>query len=166
MMFDGYDVGYFDETDTQQTDTYVTNRIPKWYGEIIEDVNERTQFVRSRLIRFDALANAMLQRFKSISHLDEQMRRKLELSEGELSNVLSEQGRSLVSSNIAAGIDPRAIITTVDRFAYSAPMEIKLAAAVEYGTWLIRQPPESNHSNGIVRSGAATLLDPYKHRGL
>ena len=166
FTFDGYDIGYFTETDTQQTDTYGTNRIPRWYGSIVEEFNKRTQFVKLRMIRFDTLANAIFLRFNSLSHLDEHTKRELKLSEAEYNAMMDTQSRYLMNTNIMSGVDPRAIITVVDRYAWAAPSEIKIAAAVEYAVWTIRQPVESNKVNGIVRSGAATLLDPYKHRGI
>ena len=44
-MFDGYQLGSFDETDSQQSDTYKSNIIQRWYGSIIERINNRTDFV-------------------------------------------------------------------------------------------------------------------------
>lgn len=165
-VFDGNELGVFDETDTQQSDTYSYNKIRRWYGGFVEEKNDRTQFVLSRAVDFSDLSHAMFLRWNAISHLDEHTRRELKLSESEYNVKMNESTRGLVISNLMIGIDYRAIINAIDRYAWSAPSETKIAAGVEYGIWMLRQPAGANNVNGLVRSGAATLLDPYKYRGI
>ena len=178
--FDGYQLGNFDESDKQNTDTYTTKSIPLWYGQVIERMNERTDFVIWRQMYFDTLRSAIYQRLNSINTIEEFARRPVTLNDGQTRTILREPERENVNSQTLGGlptdiagnhqylgtVNEPAIVTAINRYAYSAPPETKLQSAVEFAVWLIRQPVGSNRSNGLVRSGAATFLDAYKHRGI
>ena len=178
--FDGYQLGTFEETDKQNTDEYTTRSIPLWYGQVIERMNDRTEFVINRQMYFDTLRSAIAQRLNSINAIEEFARRPTTLGEKESPYILREPERMNVTSQSLGGLptdiagnyqflgtaSEPAIVTTINRYAYSAPPEVKLQAGVEYAVWLIRQPVGSNRANGLVRSGAATFLDAYKHRGI
>ena len=178
--FDGYQLGTFDESDKQNTDTYTTKSIPLWYGQVIERMNERTDFVIWRQLYFDTLRSAIYQRLNSINAIEEFARRPVTLGENETPYTLREPERVNVNSQTQGGlpadiagnhqylgtVNEPAIVSMINRYAYRAPAEIKLQSAVEYSVWLLRQPMNANRSNGLVRSGAATFLDAYKHRGI
>ena len=178
--FDGFDLGSFEETDKQQSDTYSTNRIPRWYGGISEYKNDRTNFVVSRDIDFGLLQQWILNRMDSLLTSDEYAKRPASLSENESmvlmpGEVKQNINRQIIGqwTTVVAGtpmllssINELSIVTTIDRYAFRAPPEQKLQAATEYAVWLARQPTGSNRANALVRSGAASLLDTYKHRGL
>ena len=178
--FDGYQLGSFDETDKQQTDTYSSNRIDTWYGWLDEYLNDRTAFVVSRDISFLTLKQAIIARLNSLNTGDHFQKRPASINENEyimpirgwermdlnhnmIGNVNMEVGNR---QYLMSAVNELSIVTTINRYAYQSPPELKLQAAVEFATWLIRQPVGSNKANGIVRSGAATLLDAYKYRGL
>ena len=178
--FDGYDLGTFDETDKQQTDSYSTTRINRWYGWIAEYTNTRTEFVSHRTINFNTLHQGIYQRLNSINTSEHFTERPASLGENQIPYPIP--GFERLDTNIQmmgnvpveiadeprylSAINELSIITTVDRYAYNAQPEMKLQAGIEYAVWLIRQPPGSNRSNGFVRSGAASFLDAYKYRGL
>ena len=178
--FDGYSLGTFSETDTENTDSYSNNRIVRWYGFFLERVNDRTDFVISRVLHVDSLREGIAIRLNGLGIFDELSRRELTLSETQYNNRMNAadrasanqaiqglQGAMLAGNAFAiSAVNELAIITTIDRYAYKAPPEVKLAAGVEFAIWLIRQPAASNRVNALVRSGAATLLDAYKHRGI
>lgn len=178
--FDGFQFGKFEETDKNKTDTYSTRIIPRWYGSVIEQSNDRTEFVIWRDMDFNTLREAVYTRIQGLGMFDDFNRRELIRKEDEFQRHLHPGERSTMNSVIAGGIpadiagnhlqmsgvNELAVITIIDRYAYRAPPEVKLAAGVEYAVWLIRQPAASNRVNALVRSGAATMLDAYKHRGL
>ena len=178
--FDGYQLGKFDESDKQNTDNYSTKSIPLWYGQVIERMNDLTDFVIWREIHFDTLRAAIYQRLNSINTMEDFARRPMTLGEKESPYILREPERENVNAQTQGGlptdiagnhqylgtVNEPAIVTTINRYARSAPSEVKLQASVEYSVWLLRQPVGSNRSNGLVRSGAATFLDAYKHRGI
>ena len=179
-IFDGLPLGTFPDTGKRKTDTYSYNRVVKWYGWFMEHTNNRSKIVLSRVLHVDTLRSAIAVRLNGLGVFDEISRRELVLSETQYNNKLNAADRAsanqdiqglqgaLVAGNAIAisGINELAIITLIERYAAKAPPETKLAAAVEYGVWMIRQPAGSNRVNAIVRSGAATMLEPYKHRGL
>ena len=179
-MFDGYQLGSFDEADTQQTDSYSISRIPQWYGYITERKNNRTEFVVSRDIDFSTLRNAIYARLNSLVTIDEFAKRPGSLSETESRVMLRNAERDNInietmgqlsidiagSPHLVSAINEISIVSTVERFAYKAPPEVKIHAGVEYAVWLTRQPGNANRSNALVRSGAATLLEPYRYRGI
>ena len=170
--FDGYQLGTFVESDKQNTDNYSSKLIPLWYGRILERMNDRTEFVIRREIFFETLRAAIAQRLNSINTIEDFSRRPMTLGEKESPYILREPERLNVTSQTQGGLpadiagnyqflgtaSEPAIVTTINRYAYSAPPEVKLQAGVEYAVWLIRQPVGSNRSNGLVRSGAATFL--------
>ena len=178
--FDGYQLGSFDETDHQQTDTYSTKTIPRWYGIITERKNNRTDFITDREIKFTTLQAAIRERLNSLVILDEFAKRPGTIAETEYRPVLGAPERSVINSQsmgnlivsiggdtqIVSAINEISIVSTIDRYAVSAPPEIKLHAGVEYAVWLTRQPGNVNRSNALVRSGAASLLEPYRYRGV
>ena len=178
--FDGFQLGTFDETDKQQSDTYSTNRIPRWYGGISEYINDRTNFVVSRDIDFGTLRQWIYHRMDSLITGDEYAKRPATLSENESRVTLGISEKMNTNADmignvttVVAGkpmllssINELSIVTTIDRYAFKAPPEQKLQAATEYAVWVARQPTASNRANALVRSGAASLLDTYKHRGL
>ena len=178
--FDGYQLGSFTETDTQNTDTYSTKLVPRWYGHITERSNDRTGFVVFRDIDFSTLREGIYQRLNSIVTIEDFAKRPVTISETEFRSVLSEKERKNTNSNTLGGLaidisgfqnvmssfSELAVVTTINRYAYRAPPELKLQAGVEYAVWMIRQPANANRANGLVRSGAATLLDAYKYRGI
>ena len=179
--FDGYQLGSFEETDTQQTDTYSSNQIGTWYGWIDEYKNDRTAFVVSRDVSFNTLKQAILERLNSLNTGDHFQKRPATINHQNESIMpirsweradLNMQMIGDVQMEIAnrqflmGAVNELSIVTTINRYAYQAPGEMKLQGAVELAVWIIRQPLGSNRANGIVRSGAATLLEPYRYRGL
>ena len=178
--FDGYQFGSFDETDKQQSDKYTTKSIPRWYGRILERSNERTEFTIWRDVQFDTLRNAIAQRLNSVITQTEFEKRPATLSETEYRAMLRASERADTINNIqgvdsvsiagnlqaVSTINELSLITMIDKYAYRAPAELKLQAAIEYAVWIIRQPMGSNKSNGLIRSGAATFLDGYRYRGI
>ena len=178
--FDGYELGSFDETDKQQTDTYSTNHVNTWYGWITEQKNDRTDFIVSREINFQSLRQAIYLRLTSINTAEDFAKRPATLGENEVSyhlrspenlnlstNMLGEFSTDVAGNpQLLSAINEVSIVTTVDRYAYNAPLEMKLQAAVELAVWINRQPVGSNKANALVRSGAASFLDPYRHRGV
>ena len=178
--FDGYQLGTFDETDHQQSDTYSTNRIPRWYGTITERKNNRTEFIASRDVGFSTLRNTIYSRLNSLITFDEFAKRPGTLTETEYRARLTDHERintnleSMGQQNIEisghaqllSALNEISIVSTIERYAVSAPPEIKLHAGVELAVWLTRQPGNANRSNSLVRSGAASLLEPYRYRGV
>lgn len=178
--YDGYELGTFNETDKQNTDTYSISYINTWYGGITERKNNRTDFVISREINFQSLRQAIYLRLTSINAGDDFAKRPATIGENEVSyhlrgsenvgistNMLGEFSTDVAGNpQILSAINEISIVTTVDRYAYSAPPEMKLQAGVEYAVWLNRQPIGSNRANALVRSGAASFLDPYRLRGV
>lgn len=178
--FDGYALGTFTETDTQQTDTYSNKIIPLWYGKVIERSNDRTEFVTWRDMIFDTLKESIYIRINGILTAEEFAKRPATFQETEYKNPFRATERTETNANILgampidvsgnyhvmASINEYALVTSINRYAYNAPPEVKLQAAVEYAVWQIRQPPQSNRANGFVRSGAATYLDPFKYRSI
>lgn len=178
--YDGYQLGTFDETNKQQSDTYSLNTIPRWYGWIDERKNDRTDFVVSREIYFLSLRQAIFQRLNALNMGEDFIKRPATLGENESRARLSESERAYTSMNmlgefatdvagsaqILSAINELSIVTTIDRYAYSAPPEMKLQAGVEYAVWLIRQPVGSNRSGALIRSGAASFLEPFRYRGV
>ena len=178
--FDGYELGSFDETDSQQSDTYKSNIIQRWYGSIIERINKRTEFVTWRDVDFSTLRTGISQRLNSLVTQEEFAKRPGTLSETEYRTMLRASERAdinmqtmgvqsiLIGGNpsVISAINELSIVTTIDRFAYKAPPEVKLHAGVEYAVWLTRQPGNANRSNALVRSGAASLLEAYRYRGV
>lgn len=178
--FDGIALGTFTETGKRKTDTYSDIQITKWYGWFQQRVNNRTNFVLWSVLHVDTLREAISFRLNGLGIFDEMSRRELVLSETQFNNMLNASQRASANASIQglqgtmiagnalaiSGLNELAVITTIDRYAYPAPPEVKLAAGVEYATWLLRQPAASNRVNALVRSGAATLLDPYRHRGI
>ena len=179
-QFDGYQLGFFTESDKQQTDDYTSRVIARWYGTILERFNKRTDFVTSRDIDFSTLRNAIWIRLDGLATIEQFGRVPSTLGENETRYMLRNSERSDVNNfsmgnmpleignhpQILSGINELSIVTTIDRYAYKAPPEIKLQAAVELSVWIIRQPGNANRSNSIVRSGAATFLDAYRHRSI
>lgn len=178
--FDGYELGSFDETDSQQTDTYSTSRIPRWYGYVTERKNDRTNFIVSRDVDFSTLRNAIYARLNSLVSLDEFAKRPGTLSENEYRARLRDAERTNINletmgqlsievaghAQLLSALNEISIVSTIDRFAYRAPPEVKLHAGIEYAVWLTRQPGNANRANALVRSGAASLIEPYKYRGV
>ena len=178
--FDGYELGTFPETDKQQSDTYQTNRIARWYGSIDEYTNVRTEFVANRTASFETLYAGIRERLGGIitgehfekrpSSLGENDSRlpmtnyeRADLKENILGNVTMDIGGN---PQVLSSINEMSIVTMIERFAAKAPDEMKLQAGIEFAAWKLRQPIGSNQANGFVRSGAASFLDPYKHRGI
>lgn len=178
--FDGYDLGEFDETDKQQTDTYTTSRVPRWYGWFWERKNDRTNFVNQRHIDFTTLREGIHQRLNSIITSEEFARLPGTIGDTEYRNMLRPSEREYTSTNmlgripfeitehtqLLSAINEISIVTTIDRYAYRAPPENKLQAGIEFAVWQIRQPVGTNRANALVRSGAATFLDTWKYRGI
>ena len=179
--FDGFQLGSFDETDKNQADTYSSNLIDTWYGWIDEYKNDRTAFVVSRDVSFHTLKQAILERLNSlntgdhfqkrpatINHQNESIMPIRSWERGDLNmQMIGNVNMGIANRQFLMGaVNELSIVTTINRYAYKAPPELKLQGAVELAVWIIRQPLNSNRANGVVRSGAATLLDPYKHRGL
>ena len=178
--FDGFDFGTFDETDSQQTDTYSANQIPTWYGAIDEIKNDRTGFVTKRDISFNTLKRSILERLNSLNTGDHFAKRPASIGENEYIMPIRNWERMDLNQNqigsvnmeianrqfLLSAVNELSIVTRINQYAYSAPAEMKLQAAVEFATWLIRQPIGSNRANALVRSGAASFLDPYRHRGV
>ena len=179
-QFDGYELGTFPETDKQQSDTYQTNRIPRWYGSIDEYTNKRTEFVASRTASFEILYSGIRERLGGIltgeyfekrpSSLGENDSRlpmtnyeRADLKENILGNVTME-----IAGNpqVLSAINEMSIVTMIERFAARAPDECKLQAGIEFATWKVRQPIGSNQANGFVRSGATSFLETWKYRGI
>ena len=88
---------------------------------------------------------------------------RADLKENILGNVTLDVGGT---PQVLSAINEMSIVTMIERFAARAPDECKLQAGIEFATWKIRQPIGSNQANAFVRSGAASFLDPYKHRGI
>ena len=178
--FDGYDLGTFDETDKKQTDKYETKRIPRWYGSIDEYTNKRTEFIAHRTINFNTLHLGIYERLNAINTSEHFTERPASLGENQIPYPIPGFERLATNTNMLGNVpveiadEPRylsainelSIITAIDRYAYSAPPEMKLSAAIEFAVWKIRQPIGSNQANGFVRSGAALFLDAYKYRGI
>ena len=179
--FDGFELGSFDETDSQQTDTYSTNQIPTWYGSIDEVKNNRTEFVTKREISFGTLHQAILARLNSLITGEHFQNRPQTINTQNESIIpIRSWERSALMENMVgdaqyqiaekhlllSAVNELSIVSRINQYAYKAPPEMKLQASVEFATWLIRQPVGSNRANALVRSGAASLLDAYKHRGL
>ena len=178
--YDGFDLGSFDETDKQQSDTYSTNRIPRWYGWIDEYKNNRTEFVANRTIDFNTLHQGIYQRLNSIMTSEHLEKRPASFGENEIPYPIPGWDRLATNTNIIGNVpveiagEPRylsainefSIVTAVDRYAYSAPPEMKLSAAIEFAVWKLRQPIGTNHANAFVRSGAASFLDAYRYRSI
>ena len=178
--YDGYELGHFDETDKQNTDTYSTNHINTWYGWFTESKNDRTGFVVSRKINFQSLRQAIYLRLTAINAGEDFVKRPATVgSENEIpyhlrgsenrnisTNMLGEFSTNVAGNpQLLSAINEVSIVSWIDRYAYSAPLEMKLQAAVELAVWINRQPVGSNRANALVRSGAASFLDPYRHRG-
>ena len=178
--FDGFDLGMFDEDDHQQSDTYSISRISRWYGSVIERKNSRTSFVVRREVDFHTLRKGIYTRLDSINTVEEFVKRPPSLSETEYRNMFPSSERDATSRNMMGEVDREfagnpqllsaisepAIVVTIDRYAYSAPPEVKLQAGIEFAVWHIRQPVGTNKANALVRSGAATFLDAYKYRSI
>ena len=178
--FDGFDIGTFDETDKQETDTYETKQISRWYGSIDEYTNNRTEFVAERSVNWNTLHQGINQRLNAINTSEFFTKRPASLGETETPFSIRNWERTDVNSNllgnvpveiggestVISAINELSIITAVDRYAYSAPPEMKLSAAIEFAVWKIRQPIGSNQANAFVRSGAASFLDAYKYRSI
>ena len=180
-QFDGFELGSFDETDAQQADTYSSNQTPTWYGSIDEIKNDRTDFVTKREISFGTLKQAVIARMNSLLTGDHFANRPATINtQNEMIMPVRSWERSGLLENsvgdvpmeiadkllLLSAVNELSIVSRINQFAYSSPPEMKLQAAVELATWLIRQPVGSNRANALVRSGAASMLEPYKHRGL
>lgn len=179
-IFDGLEIGTFEQDSVRKTDRYENTTYPRWYGSILERKNLRTNFICWRTLDLSTLQYAILQRLNSLLTQDESARRPATLQETEFRSMLRGTERGDINqqtmgvlpidingnTQLISAINELSIITTIDRYAVNAPPEVKLLAGVEYGVWLTRQPGNANRSNALVRSGAASLLDPYKHRGI
>ena len=179
-MFDGLEIGTFEQDSVRKTDRYENTTYPKWYGSILERKNLRTNFICWRILDLSTLQNGIWQRLNSLLTQDESAKRPVTLQETEFRSMLrgSERGdinqQTIGMLNIQingnnqtiSAINELAIITTIDRYAVNAPPEVKLQAGVDFAVWQIRQPGNANRSNALVRSGAASYLEPYRHRGI
>ena len=102
--FDGYDIGTFDETDKQQTDTYSTNRISRWYGWIDEYTNKRTEFVARRSIDFNTLHKGIYERLNAINTSEYFTERPASLGENQIPYPIPGWERMATNTNMLGNV--------------------------------------------------------------
>ena len=179
-MFDGLEIGTFEQDSVRKTDRYENTTYPKWYGSILERKNLRTNFICWRVLDISTLQNGIVQRLNSIFGQEDFAKRPATLAETESRVMFRSSERADTNmqtmgvlpieingnNQYLSAINELSIITTIDRYAVNAPPELRLQAGIDLAVWLTRQPGNANRSNALVRSGAASYLEPYRHRGI
>lgn len=157
-------IGTFPDTGFLEGDTYTTTITPKWYGHVSTESNKRTGFVRSRFVDFTKLKTSLYERING-TLLSDFAKARMAMS-SEDSPAYNAHTHADMTGGIADSLDLDFLVLSVERYALRAPGASLRQAATELGTWLVRQPGESSRVNMMVRSGAASILDPFRKRVL
>lgn len=152
----------FVDTTFTHGDTYSDEITETFYGRSYAIKNDRSSFVRRTGAEFDKLRDSLDNRVAGTLTLD--MAKVAATADKEYVYPISPEQRTDLALASSKGVTLRFLAESVLRYAPRAPDAILLQAATELGLWLIRQPGEASKTNMLVRSGAATILSPYRNR--